>query len=317
MIEPYPKIVQVGREDFTYSGSCDVDIEEKVDGSQISFGIVTGKLTVYSKGSKVKMDAAGMFLNAVTFLKGIEERLQHLSVGTVIRGEYLQRPRHNVLVYDRVPVGHVVVFDVMAPNGTYMTYEDKKFIADGLGLETVPLLYRGPYKPAMFVGMLETLSFLGGQKIEGVVVKPHDRGVIGKYVAPAFKELMTGRRFKPLPPRDAIIATLTAELATDARGQKAVIHLRERGKLQGSNRDIGPLMKEAGKDMQDECATYVRDRLFAWAWPQIAKAALKALPEWYQKKLESEFQESIQEDTCEGPEMPKASGPVEDVVEGI
>jgi translation elongation factor EF-1beta len=65
-------------------------VVEKVDGSQISFGIVNDKLTVYSKSFKVEMDAAGMFSNAVTFLKGIEgieERLQHLSVGTVIRGE--------------------------------------------------------------------------------------------------------------------------------------------------------------------------------------------------------------------------------------
>lgn len=293
MFEPYPKIVQVGRKDFTYSGSCDVDIEEKVDGSQISFGIAEGKLVVYSKGSRVNIDAPGMFSNGVSFIKTIAPILPD---NIVVRGEYLQRPRHNVLVYDRVPKGHVVVFDVMNSDGSYMTHEGKKAFASLLGLETIPLLHTGPYKPAMFAGMLETLSFLGGQKIEGIVVKPHDRGVIGKYVAPAFKELMTGKRFKSLPPRDAIIATLTAELAADARWQKAVIHLRERGELTGSDRDIGPLMKEAGKDMHDECATYVRDRLFAWAWPQISKAALRALPEWYQKSLESAFQESIKEE---------------------
>lgn len=283
----YPKIAHVGHREFSVMSSSQVDIEEKVDGSQISFGVIDGNIFVWSKSQEVDLQKPGMFTKAVATVTSLQPLLRD---GYTYRGEYVQNPRHNVLVYDRAPEKFIILFDVMDSDGRYLNGDMKTIEASRIGLELVPLLYKGAYRRDILEGLLEQRSILGGQKVEGVVVKPHDRSIIGKYVSPAFKELMTGKKSTPRPPREAIIDSLVAELATDARWQKAVIHLRERGELTETKRDIGPLMKEAGKDMHDETAAYVRERLFSWAWPQISKAALRSLPDWYSRQLETEVE---------------------------
>lgn len=262
-----------------------VDVEEKVDGSQVSFGVMDGELIVYSKGARVNLEKGGMFAKAVATAVELQPVLL---ANHVYRGEYVQKPRHNVLVYDRAPNKFIILFDVMQPDGSYMDSDSKRAEASRIGLEIVPLLYCGLYRKDALDSLLDTISILGGQKVEGVVIKSHNRSAIGKHVSANFKELITGKRQTPKIPRESIIDALISELATEARWQKAVIHLKERGQLTGSKRDIGPLLKEAGKDMHTESESYIKDRLFAWAWPQIAKDALRPLPEWYQKYLESE-----------------------------
>lgn len=280
----YPKIVQVGHREFALPTAATVDIEEKVDGSQISFGVRGREAFVHSKSAVVDLAKPGMFAKAAEWvIQACDAEL--LRDGYTYSGEYLQKPRHNALAYDRVPDKHIVLFDVKHPNGDFLDFDTKAAEAACIGLEIVPLLYCGPWKPGILEGLLEIKSMLGGQKIEGVVIKPHDRLVIGKYVSPQFKELHTGKKHTPRAPREAIVDSLVNELATAARWQKAVIHLKERDQLTDTKRDIGPLLKEAGKDMHDECKEHVKDRLFAWAWPQISKAALRQLPTWYEEQL--------------------------------
>lgn len=287
----YPKIQHTYNKDFEVSSEDMVDVEEKIDGSQISFGVLDGELSMYSKGARVKLEPKGMFSKAVTTALELQSLLRP---DFVYRGEYVQKPRHNVLVYDRAPNKFIILFDVMQPDGSYMTHEMKVAEAARIGLEMVPLLYSGPYRKDALDNLLDTLSILGGQKVEGVVIKPHSRSAIGKHVSVNFKELITGKRQTPKVPRESIIDALISELATEARWQKAVIHLQEQDALTGSKKDIGPLLKEAGKDMHTECESYVKDRLFAWAWPQIAKGALRSLPEWYQSQLEKQKEEACE-----------------------
>lgn len=199
----YPKIAHVGHKEFSIAGVSRVDIEEKVDGSQISFGVIDGRLVIRSKSQDVDQTKPGMFTKAVASITAMQSTLRE---GYTYRGEYVQNPRHNVLVYDRAPNKFIILFDVMDEHGVYMNADTKTSEAARIGLEIVPLLYSGPYRRELLEGLLEHKSILGGQKIEGVVVKPHSRTVIGKYVSPAFKELMTGKKSTPRPPREAIVS---------------------------------------------------------------------------------------------------------------
>ena len=77
-----------------------------------------------------------------------------------------------------------------------MGYEIKKAEAERLGLECVPLLYKGMIKsPDELLKFLDAESILGGTKIEGVVVKNYNlftlekKIAMGKFVREDFKEM--------------------------------------------------------------------------------------------------------------------------------
>lgn len=61
--------------------------------------------------------------------------------------------------------------------------------------------------------------------------------------------------------------------------------MREAGKLEGSPRDIGNLMKEAQEDIQRECAEEIAAKLIAYAMPKIVRACVHGLPEWWKDEL--------------------------------
>jgi hypothetical protein len=80
-------------------------VEEKVDGSQFSFGRFGGELRVRSKGRQFDPDAADkLFASAVAHVAQLD-----LRDGYTYRGEVLSKPKHNVLAYGRVPAGNVII----------------------------------------------------------------------------------------------------------------------------------------------------------------------------------------------------------------
>jgi hypothetical protein len=109
----YPSIYNFGHKAICDLLKHDVLVEEKVDGSQFSFGVfktvgeddpdITAPvmLRVRSKGAVMHPDAPEkMFTKAV---ESVKEREHLLTLGWTYRGEYLQKPKHNALAYDRVP----------------------------------------------------------------------------------------------------------------------------------------------------------------------------------------------------------------------
>ena len=67
----------------------------------------------------------------------------------------------------------------------YLPYDQVVIEAARLDLEVVPLLFIGKVESAeQLKAFLETQSFLGGQKIEGVVVKPVDYNHFGYKKSP-------------------------------------------------------------------------------------------------------------------------------------
>ncbi|KKK67636.1 hypothetical protein LCGC14_2952100 [marine sediment metagenome] len=98
-LSDYSKIHQMYYREVHRMKGHQVVVQEKVDGSQISFGRKDGKLFVRSKNQMIDIDNPdGMFAPAVAVLKTKE-----LPDDYVFRGEYLKTPHHNVLTMTGYP----------------------------------------------------------------------------------------------------------------------------------------------------------------------------------------------------------------------
>jgi hypothetical protein len=290
MINSYPKVYNVGHRELIGFFDEPVTVEEKVDGSQFSFMLNEhGELEARSSGQQIVLDAPGMFAAAIETIHRISPFLRP---GYVYRSEYLSKPKHNTLCYGRVPVGHIVLFDIACGPENYLDRLAIRDAAGEAGLEIVPLLYAGKISSADEVRhLLDTESFLGGQKVEGLVFKrrhdpiygPGAKPVIAKFVSEAFKErnMLVNKK----PTKAEIVDELSHQFATIGRWRKAVQHLREAGKLQQSPTDIGSLILEVQRDLDEECGAEIRDALYKHFFPRIKRTAIRGLPEWYKGEL--------------------------------
>lgn len=304
-IPSYPKVYSLGHAAVRDIFLGPVLVEEKVDGSQFSFGIIEGALHMRSKGAVIydatqggpMGEGSGMFKPAVEYVESISDRLRY---STIYRCEFLGKPKHNTLAYGRAPQNGLVLFDVEKyPDHSFEAPGDRATFAADLGIDVIPsFAVVDVSSPTAIDALMETESFLGGPKIEGVVFKNHSlygrdgKFLCAKYVSEAFRESNATDWKKRNPKGKDIIGLISDSLRTEARWEKAVQHLRERGELTHSPRDIGPLMKEIVTDVLAECEEEIRDSLFTWAWKDIARSLGRGAPEWYKRRLmESQFQD--------------------------
>lgn len=309
MISSYSKVHTLGHPAVKDLFTVPVIVEEKIDGSQISFkwSALENGLEIRSKGAPINPDAPDkLFTEGVTEIKKIAPLL---TPGWTYRGEYLKKPKHNTLKYNRIPKNHIIIFDIDTGVNAYLSYAEKVYEANRIGLECAPILqYCGAPEPSSLEkptvrsiqALLDAESCLGGTKIEGVVVKPatgdlFDRDgkvLMGKFVSEAFKEAHTVEWKASNPAGKDIIGTIAQSLRTPARWEKAVQHLRDAGLLENSPRDIGSLLKELEKDLQEEEKDAIMGVLWKWAWPHILRQARAGVPEWYKTRLmESQFED--------------------------
>lgn len=288
----YPSIFNVGHRAVTELLACpDLIVEEKLDGSQFSFGVFGGELRIRSKGLVMPIDAPEKMFNfAAETVKTLAPELRD---GWTYRAEFFRVPKHNTLRYERIPKAHVILFDVNPAEESYLAWDDKFAEGNRLGLEVVPLLHRGAVTLDLLKALLDRESVLGGVKIEGVVIKPAAYNVFGvdkkvlmaKHVSESFKEVHKTEWRKSNPTRGDVVDGLTEALRTEARWEKAIQHLRERGQITDSPKDIGALMVEVRADIEKEMRSEVAIRLIDHFWPQIVRGTTRGLPEWYKERL--------------------------------
>lgn len=292
-IYSYPTVYAIGHKAISELFIGPVTVEEKIDGSQFSMMWDGKTLACRSKGKDIILEVPeDMFVKAIEVARGL-----NLMPNWIYRCEYLSKPKHNTLKYDRVPAKHLIIYDVGIGPESYMSHEDKAREAARIGLECVPLLYQGVVSGMdQLAGFLDRTSILGGTTIEGVVVKNYaiftgeKKVAMGKYVSERFKEVHAGDWKERNPHGKDIIQRLTEKYRTEARWEKAAQHLRDAGQLEGSPRDIGNLFKEVPADVLKECEEDIVAELMAWAWPQIRRGLGAGLPEWYKQQLaESAF----------------------------
>lgn len=235
-LRAYPKIWHMGHRQahgiFAMPGP--IYVQEKIDGSQISFGLVDGHVELRSKSKVQTPDPDRMFTKA---LEVVDCMRPNLVPGYTYRGEYLNRPKHNCIAYDRTPKNNIILYDIELPDGTFMEPAKMALAAFHMGFEVVPMLGVMHFAATKndFDTWLQLESKLGGSTIEGVVLKNYsvrtDFGdpVFVKYVSEAFKE--AHKRSAGTLKKGDVIEAIGTKYWSPARFQKAVQHLEEAGEL--------------------------------------------------------------------------------------
>jgi hypothetical protein len=277
MIPAFPKVFTLGDRYISNIFDDPVEITEKVDGSMFAWGKIDGQLYCRSKNKLLILDAPEkMFKTAVDYIISIKDKLVD---GMVYFGEYLNKPKHNTLMYRNVPKNNIALFGAAYLNKVFVSeYESLKTIAEGLDIDVVPLLYQGKMNPNSSAQILSSLldreSFLGRVTIEGVVVKNYHKDLMvdgrvipvmcGKFVSKKFKEKHQ-RNWSKEHTGKGKWQIFKENFRTEARWNKAVQHLKEKGELEGSPRDIGKLVKEIRNDIVEE----EKHTIMEWLWKQF------------------------------------------------
>ena len=292
-IPSYGKIYNLGRPEVASIFDGPVLVQEKVDGSQFSFGVLDGELHIRSKNATIDPDNP-----PAMFRPAVETVLQLGSAGmwppgVVYRGEAFQSNKHNHLAYDRAPKGNIVLFDVE------VGYERKDqasiaIEASCLGIEPVAEHTVESFTLETLEAALDRTSQLGGCKIEGLVFKSltqtdprTGQRLMAKLVSPKFREDQRAEWKEKNPNKNDALARIAMRYANEARFRKAAQHLDEQGILEHSPRDISKLMDEVVRDILEEEGDTIREHLLAWAMSKggMRKRMVGDIPDWYKNLL--------------------------------
>jgi hypothetical protein len=319
-LHSYPKVWTLGHAAVKDLLDGPVAIQEKIDGSQFTFGMVGGELHCRSKGARIHLPTTDkLFKGACETAQALFDA-EYLIEGWQYRCEAMMGPRHNTLEYARPPKGNLILFDVDTGLEDRVPPDHLREIGDILSIEVVPTLYEGNVHdlPALR-SLLECESCLGGAKVEGIVIKNYARWgedgkmLMGKLVSEAFKEKHQKAWQRSNPGRGDVLERLKDTYRSERRWEKAVQHLREAGELENSPRDIGPLLNEVKADIVYECRAEIADALFKAFWPKIKRGVTAGLPEWYKARLaERQFEADEAElvrETNHGAASPEGSVP--------
>jgi hypothetical protein len=290
----FPKILHIGDRMISDLFDGPVEITEKVDGSQLGFGKVDGELFVRSKGKEQDMeDPDMMFTKAVEYIKTIEDLIPD---NHTFYGEWLQKPKHNTLAYDRTPKNGIALFGVYdAVTHEHFGMDIIKNWSEKFDVDCVPLIYSGVCSPEFVLGLVkERVSYLGGQKIEGVVVKAYKPWMFmdqiplsvmaGKYVTEEFKEVHV-KNWKKENTGKGKLEVAISQYKSLARWNKAIQHLRDDGTLLGNPKDIGPLIKEVRVDLETEEKEHIKDQLWEIYKNEFLSSSTDGLPQYYKEQL--------------------------------
>lgn len=292
-LHSYPKVWNLGHPAIADLFDGRVVIQEKVDGSQFTFGVIGGTLHVRSKGATLHPPVTDkLFAGACATAQRLADA-GLLMDGWQYRGEAIMGARHNALTYGRAPRGNVILFDIdTGVENRVSDPGDLAEMADELGLEVVPTLHHGTVEGAAeLMAFLDRESCLGVAKVEGVVIKNYGRWgkdgkmLMGKLVSEAFKEVHKKSWTETNPRRTDVLEALRATYRSERRWEKAIQHRAENGELQHDPKDIGPLLKEIEKDVLAECKEEIAATLFAAFWPDIRRGTTAGFPDWYKARL--------------------------------
>lgn len=280
----YPKIYRLGLEEVADVLSHTVEITEKVDGSAFGFGFIDGKLVLRSKRSVLPATVvSGMFAGATAAARAVCDKL---IPDAVYWGETLEKPRHNKIAYGRVPRHHLALYGINV-DGKYLSYETVKSEAERLGLDVVPLLFRGRIESLerldkIFDDFQE--SFLGGD-VEGIVIRPiGDPCPSAKLVKDSFKEVMKRKEkvVKQDTKTEDAVRGFFESFATEARWTKAIQHLEEDGQITPNRpENIGVIIKEIQRDTLEEEEEFIKENLWVLYKRMFLRTLTEKFPKWY------------------------------------
>jgi len=217
MIRGYSSPFNVGHKALEDFWDGEIIVQEKIDGSQISFGMVDlgndeWALKARSRNQQIAIaDDKSMFKLAINTIVSLASKLQ---LGWTYRGEFLAKPKHNTLVYDRVPEGNIILYDIDKGDQDYCYPHELQTEANRLGLESVQYFGTLAEKPTIEVlkTKLDFKSALGNVTVEGIVLKNYNqfgrdkKVLMAKYVSEKFVEKHSKDWKTRNPSRNDIIA---------------------------------------------------------------------------------------------------------------
>lgn len=296
----YPKVHHIGDPMLEGILDGDIEVEEKLDGSQFRIEIdING---MFHFGShRVEFPT---FENNQMFQKGVENCLKALSTimgkrrDTPIHifAEFLGKKQQNTLTYDNIPKNNLAIFDIIKDQHWFTPKEKKRF-ADKYGFDVVPILWKGDGKeltPERINELVKTKSYLGGAIVEGIVIKNYNKFfdpnkyafmegnfLVGKYVRQEFHELNN----KIHAVEHTTMDKIKERYISEARWKKAIQKLREEGKLQNNMKDLALIIPEVKNDVRKECESDIKEQLWNMYGRQVIGGSVKGLAEWYNKGL--------------------------------
>jgi hypothetical protein len=291
----YTKVLTLGSSGTGEIFDGPVVLQEKVDGSQFRFGKNEDGEILFGSHRQNWPDTScvdKMFHGAVAYLRGMMESFAFIQPDTYFFAEYLAKPKHNTLNYARTPTNGLVLFDCLRA-GRWLFRDEIVEMARLFNIDTIPQYGGGEGVTVDELRKLhERESYLGGEKIEGVVIKNYAKTIMlggavfplfCKFVQSGFKE-RNDANFRATNPKDNL-ADYVNGFKNEARWQKAVQHLREDGRLTESPKDIGPLIKEIQHDIRMEEAASIKDALYKFFIDEIVRRSTGGFPEWYKERL--------------------------------
>lgn len=294
-IPSYGKILTLGSAFTENALKGDVIIQEKVDGSQFAFGIDDdGVLLCQSKGQNISLEVPPkLFKGAVEHVIKLADSaiFQDVPNGSYFYGEVLQTPKHKCLVYSKVPTNHIVLFDAVI-GGTYLDYPSLVEVAKEFEIDVVPLLFEGEADLEKVTSLLTTQSYLGGETIEGVVIKNYKEFIslngqtyplFTKYVRDSFKE-RNKVNWDKMSPKSNVTSVINS-YKTEARWLKAIQNFRDSDKLEQAPKDIGPLIKQIHNDILTEETENIKNQLFKIYSDDILRVSVSGFPDFYKRHL--------------------------------
>lgn len=299
MIHAFPKIFALGQPYIKDIFDGEVEITEKVDGSQFAFGKINGELYMRSKGQQIfPENPQRMFREAVEYIINLNSE-NLIADSTIYYCEYLQKPKHNVLSYDRIPKNHLALFAIYSLDlqAFCISHDLLNIYASAIEIDVVPLLGRTHaynFSADTLDILLDRESFLGGAKIEGFVVKNYNKLFLlggqpiplmaGKYVSEAFKEKHKGE-WKGEHTSQGRWEKFKEVFRTEPRWHKAIQHLRDNGLLEQAPKDIGSLLKEIQRDITEEEQVNIKEFLWDYFGQELLRHSVKGFPEFYKRYL--------------------------------
>lgn len=276
-------------------------IEEKVDGSQLSFQRRGDAVEFRNRSKVIPVEALDNWCYA-NAARAIARLVDRLNPAYTYHGEAVCKRRHNVVAYASTPLKFWICYGIY-DGERHLDRTEMEAECARLGLECVRVLYanenpadRDPTPKVLEIveqieaGEVE--SCLGGNVIEGVVVKHsaawHARSkaykhIQFKHVTSTFKE-RHGERRPPLAGYDAeslmaYLARLGNGFALPAVYQKAVQHIREdpSGKTTIS---VASVKREVERDIQKENGRDIAEAIVEAFMPVVMHHATAGVPRW-------------------------------------
>lgn len=292
----YPKVFHIGENYIENLFKSEVEITSKIDGSMWCYGInEDGDLVMRSKGEDLTNGIVPkMFEKAYEQSKRIYEIIKDKR-DLYFYCEFMGKPKHNILEYDRIPKNNLYLFGVREGMNFVSDFNKICEYADLLDIERPHLLYQGIVNSIEDIKwLLDKDSILGKTKIEGIVVKNYEypailKGYIipismGKYVREDFKEKHKTEWHGHFTGKGRLEILLDS-YKTEARWMKAIQHLKEKDQLTNSPKDIGILMKEIEQDLLEEETENIKDGLFKIFQDDFIRKSRGGFAEWYKKCL--------------------------------